>query len=218
MLTGLSSQTPFAPQPSPEIGTTGSDYSYQPDTFPKRAPGYPVNYVNQVGFLPQSDDLLERQRKLAEKSFVILAAHVRHYTQLQFESGKIERFAQTDTTVSPRLTGPIQFILKLLECWNLTKEDAVGLLGFEETESDFVGRVLEGKEQLRGRDARDRISHLFSIRKALRFFFRDPKAENEWLRERQSMLEGRIPMSMLLRGPMEDILMVREYVDTMVGR
>ncbi len=127
-------------------------------------------------------------------------------------------FSQSDIGTLHRLTGPIQFIIKLLNSWNLSEQDAVSLLGFEESESDFVGQVLQGHELLRGRDAKDRLSHLFSIRKSLHYFFQDLKAENDWLRESQPMLDGRAPMSLLLGGPMEDILLVREYVDTMMGR
>ena len=130
----------------------------------------------------------------------------------------ISKFSQPDIGTLHRLTGPIQFIIKLLNSWNIKKQEAVSLLGFEESESDFVGQVLQGHELLRGRDAKDRLSHLFSIRKSLHYFFQDLKAENDWLRESQPMLGGRTPMSLLLGGPMEDILLVREYVDTMVGR
>lgn len=117
-----------------------------------------------------------------------------------------------------RLTGPVQFIVKLLELWHLEKHDAVGLLGFDRMDSDYVDSVLEGREQIRGRDARDRISHLFWIYRSLRALFRDLETENEWLRQRHGYLDERAPMSLLLTGSMEDLLLVRDYVDTAAGR
>lgn len=117
-----------------------------------------------------------------------------------------------------RLAGPIQFISRLLELWHLEAHDAAGLLGFDPSDTDHVAAVLAGREQFRGRDVRDRISHLFWIRKTLWSLFRDIKTENDWLREPHSMLEDRSPLSLLVGGSMEDLLLAREYVDAVAGR
>ena len=119
---------------------------------------------------------------------------------------------------STRLTGPVQFVLKLLKYWRLERHDAVGLLGFYPTDAGYVVGILEGSERLLGRDAEDRISYLFSIRKTLWSLFRDLDVENEWLREPHSMLEDKTPLSLMLEGSMEDLLLAREYVDTAAGR
>ena len=117
-----------------------------------------------------------------------------------------------------RLTGPVQFLVKLLDFWKLEPRDAVQLLGFDVADADHVSAVLDGKELFRGRDVRDRIAHLLSIRATLRALFRDLEVENEWLREPHAMLDRQAPMSLLLDGSMEDLLLVREYVDTAAGR
>ena len=65
------------------------------------------------------------------------------------------------------ITGPIQFVLKLLEDWHLSREDSVRLLGFDQTDATHVSDVLNGLDQFRGRDVRDRIAHLFHIRGTL---------------------------------------------------
>ncbi|MCY4149022.1 MAG: MbcA/ParS/Xre antitoxin family protein [Gammaproteobacteria bacterium] len=119
---------------------------------------------------------------------------------------------------SRRLTGPVQFILGLLDCWKLEKKDAVYLLGFDETQSTCISEVFKGNEQLLGWDAKDRLSHLFAIRESLHYFFRDLETENDWLREPQPLLDGQIPMDLLLKGSIVDILLVREYIESMVGR
>ena len=117
-----------------------------------------------------------------------------------------------------RLTGPIQFILKLLEFWRLETSDAVRMLGFDRADTEHVAAVLAGDEQFRGRDVRDRISHLFWIRNTLWSLFRDLEVENDWLREPHSMLDDRTPLSLLLGGSMDDLLLAREYVDAVAGR
>ena len=120
--------------------------------------------------------------------------------------------------VQTRLTGPVQFVVKLLDFWKLEPCDAVGLLGFDVADANHVSAVLDGRELLRGRDIRDRIAHLLSIRATLRTLFRDLEVENDWLREQHTMLDQQTPMSLLLGGSMEDLLLVREYVDTAAGR
>ena len=119
---------------------------------------------------------------------------------------------------SGKLVGPIQFILRLLELWHLEVRDAVGMLGFDPSDTAHVAAALAGREQLRGRDARDRISHLYWIRRTLWSLFRDIQTENDWLRERHSMLDDRSPLSLVVGGSMEDLLLAREYVDTVAGR
>ena len=206
----LSQSTPLIPSPTPEykhrVVGDSKQYSLSPQ-------GGNVYFVEPH----RLDGPLKRQHeRQIEATFSWESFEQK--VELHGSQSPISKFSQPDIGTLHRLTGPIQFIIKLLNSWNLKEQEAVSLLGFEESESDFVDQVLQGHELLRGRDAKDRLSHLFSIRKSLHYFFQDLKAENDWLRESQPMLDGRTPMSLLLGGPMEDILLVREYVDTMVGR
>jgi len=105
-----------------------------------------------------------------------------------------------------------------LEFWRLETTDAVHMLGFDRADAGHVAAVLAGNEQFRGRDVRDRISHLFWIRSTLWSLFRDLEVENNWLREPHSVLDDRTPLSLLLGGSMEDLLLAREYVDAVAGR
>ena len=122
------------------------------------------------------------------------------------------------TSAPKRISGPIQFVLKLLENWHLSRDDAVLLLGFDQEDNGFVRAVLTGVADLHGRDIRDRIAHLFQIRKTLSALFRDLDVENEWLREPHTLLDGQEPLKLLLGGSMEDLLLVKEYVDAAAGR
>ena len=134
------------------------------------------------------------------------------------DSPSTEGSRQGPKATVERLTGPIQFILKLLDLWRLERHDAVALLGFDQSEADHVAAMLDGRVQLRGRDVRDRISHLFLIRKTLRSLFQDMEVENAWLRESHSLLDGKPPLLLLLGGSMEDLLLAKEYVDAVAGR
>ena len=116
-----------------------------------------------------------------------------------------------------RPTGPVQFVRKLMEAWRLDTPDAVRLLGFDPEDLEYVAAVLDGRRQFRGRDIQDRIAHLFYMRRTLWSLFRDPDAENGWLRERHSMLNGTSPLSLMLEGSMEDLLMARDYVEAAAG-
>ena len=117
-----------------------------------------------------------------------------------------------------RLTGPVVFVRGLLESWKLGRDDAVFLLGFERTESEYVERILNGAEPLIGRDTKDRIAYLYRIRSTLDALFRNEDVENEWLREKQTLLGDRVPLELLREGGMENLLLVTEYVEVVAGR
>ena len=117
-----------------------------------------------------------------------------------------------------RISGPVQFVLKLLENWRLNRDDAVLLLGFDQKDNGLVQAVLAGVADLHDRDVRDRIAHLFHIRQTLSSLFRDLDVENEWLREPHTLLDDQEPLKLLLGGSMEDLLLVKEYVDAAAGR
>ena len=118
--------------------------------------------------------------------------------------------------VGRRLTGPIQFVIRLLLWWNLNQDDAVPLLGFHKGEAADVNAMLRGSLPLRGDTARDRIAHLFRIRAILSGLFRDLEVENQWLRETHELLDGRCPLSLML-GSTEDLLLAKEYTETLAG-
>ena len=117
-----------------------------------------------------------------------------------------------------RLTGPVQFINKLLKIWQLDPKDAVPLLGHEQSEMPYVSDLLNGRTALKGRDTKDRIVYLFHIRKTLSALFLSEEDENKWLRKPHAALEGQTPMQRLLEGSMENLLLVKEYVEAAAGR
>lgn len=159
---------------------------------------------------------------------VVADGQLNHLSLPSKEKGTFERTlgASIDRTwVAPggsgettgRLTGPIQFVRKLMDSWRLDKGDVVRLLGCDPEDTEYVSAVLDGRRQLRGRDVRDRIAHLFCIRRTLWSLLRNLDVENDWLRERHSMLNGKSPLSLIIEGSIEDLLLAREYVDSAAG-
>ena len=106
----------------------------------------------------------------------------------------------------------------LIEVWDLESADATVLLGLDRNDVVHAEKVLAGQAVLKGRDITDRIVHLFQIRKTLSALFRDEVVENQWLREPHRMLDENSPMELMLEGSMENLLVVREYVETAAGR
>ena len=121
------------------------------------------------------------------------------------------------STEDRRVTGPVRFVNSLLDTWHLPPEAAGRLLGFEASDADYVKDVLRGDAPLRGRDAKDRVVHLFQIRRLLFSLFRDEAVENDWLREARDALGGKSPLDLLLEGSMEDLLLTKEYVEFVAG-
>ena len=112
-----------------------------------------------------------------------------------------------------RIPGPINFINRLLDLWELDQKDAVALLGFEEREQALAEAVLDGRRSLSGRDARDRIAALFRVRSLLSSLFRDINTERKWLNAARDDLGNRSPIELMREGSMESLLTVRQIVE-----
>lgn len=117
---------------------------------------------------------------------------------------------------SGRVTAPVRFFARVLEVWGLDRSAAAKLLGYEDDR--LAHELLSGAASLRTRDAKDRIRHVFVIREALHQLFRDERVEREWLREPRPELNNNTPIQLLLEGSMENMLLVRQLVEWMVGR
>ncbi len=183
---------------------------------------------NKFDFGQISEDTLKQLSVLGQEHFVVadskhdssnLTAGDREIsTKESFESGDWAQVAKgSPGGTTTRLTGPVQFVWKLMECWRLNLSDAAMLLGSGPEDIQYVSDILEGQRQMHGRDIRDRIGHLFCIRRTLWSLFRDLEVENAWLREEHSMLDNKSPLSLMLGGSMEGLLLAREYVEAAAG-
>ena len=116
-------------------------------------------------------------------------------------------------------SGPAQFVSKLLKSWGLGEGKAVPLLGLDQSKPKDVQLVhdfLEGSDDqlLKKRNVRKRIVHLFYIRKMLWALFRDQDVERKWLTTPHTLRdEKEEELLELLSGSMDDLLLVKDYVD-----
>ena len=110
------------------------------------------------------------------------------------------------------MEAPALFIKTLFETWRVTPHAAV-LLGLDERAAQ---EFLAGASPS-GRDLKDRIVCLYQIRESLWALFQDNEVENEWLREPHDVLDGRAPLDLLREGSVENLRLVKEYVDMVAG-
>ena len=108
----------------------------------------------------------------------------------------------------------------LMNDWKLSKREMATLLGldFDASGKKYVERLLTERCSFSGRDTRYRMAQLIQIREILFALFKGRKVENEWLRGKQNMLNNKAPMDLLLEGPPENLVLVREFVETVAGR
>jgi len=111
------------------------------------------------------------------------------------------------------VSGPVKLFSKIIELWELDKENASRLLGFEDGQMEYVSKVLDGEEPLRSKDAKDRIIHMFKIRQRINGLFKDLEVENKWLREPILELDNNTPLNLMLSGSMEKLLLIRQFID-----
>jgi hypothetical protein len=114
-----------------------------------------------------------------------------------------------------RLEGSVQFVLSLLDAWNLPRSSAAVLLGLEDEAS--AEALLTGRASLRGVDAKARVAALFRIRSLLDSLYRDIDVERRWLHTPARALGNRSPMGLLNEGSMESLLTIRQYVEHISG-
>lgn len=140
----------------------------------------------------------------------------RSWSQLFWQAA--DRSADVADSFAPRqLSAPVKLLRKLLATWQLSQTDAVRLLGYDSTDPRPAFDILEGRVEPRGRDVKDRIVCLYQIRKTLDSLLRNEQVENQWLRERHEGLYRDRPMDLLLEGSIENILLVRDYVEATAG-
>ena len=118
-----------------------------------------------------------------------------------------------------RIIGPIKFVNKLLDMWEIDPNSAVSLLGFDKQNKCYVAKLLRGDEYLvEGSETEDRIAYLFYIWSVLSEWFRDSAVESQWLRTAEQELDGKVPMDLILSGSITDLLLVKEFIDFASGR
>ncbi len=175
--------------------------------------------TTEIGIVNEKLDLIITPNKLILEGFA-RDQHTKGYEMTATSTVNVppklaEPVVGPELTIC-RLSGPIQFFLKLLELWELNSEDKCKLLGYELADIQHVDQVLSGRLPF-SRDLKDRIANLLVIRKRLSGLFRGTDTENEWLREKHVELGNKSPIELLLSGSMENLLLIKEFVEHVGG-
>ena len=159
-----------------------------------------------------------RQNQLKRSNQSVIDWSPKSWDQLK-PSGYSIKLNGTNGEPPYRIIGPIQFVNKLLDMWEIDHENAAYLLGFNEQNRGYVDKLLKGYEYLvEGSETEDRIAYLFYIWSVLSELFRDSAVEIQWLRTVEQELDGKAPMELILSGSITDLLFVKEFVDFVSGR
>lgn len=107
-------------------------------------------------------------------------------------------------------------ILNLFEHWKLSNADACRLLGGISGKK-WSRWKKKGNFGTAPRDLRTRMAHLIGIHYGLRKTYRDPAQGYDWIRMPNEAFDGRTALEVMLYGDMNDLLYIREWVNTEVG-
>ena len=97
--------------------------------------------------------------------------------------------------------------------WQLSTDDQIVLLGKPARSTFFKWK--KGAASLSA-DTEERLSHLFSIWKALQILIPNDQQADAWI-QRSNRFFGMSPLERMLRGQVVDIYAVREYLDAERG-
>lgn len=104
--------------------------------------------------------------------------------------------------------------LALAEKWGLSVDNQLILLGSPARSTYFKWKKDGGQLPT---DTEERISHLLGIFKALQILFPDPARADAWLSRPNQFFDGRSALDVMLGGTLQDILLVRGYLDAQRG-
>jgi uncharacterized protein (DUF2384 family) len=104
--------------------------------------------------------------------------------------------------------------LALAEQWRLSVDNQLILLG-SPARSTYFKWKKDGRQL--PTDTEERISHLLGIFKALQILFPDPARADAWLSRPNQFFDGRSALDVMLGGALQDILLVRGYLDAQRG-
>lgn len=108
----------------------------------------------------------------------------------------------------------IGVFLALADRWGLNVDEQLKLLGNPARSTYFKwkkdGSALPD-------DARERLSNLLAVYKALEILFPQAEHAEGWLSRPNRFFQGRTAMDVMLDGHLADILKVRAYVDAQRG-
>ena len=117
-----------------------------------------------------------------------------------------------------RLTKPaLRTFFRIAEEWRLNRAEQMAILGltapatYQNWKADSDGRLSP--------DTLERLSYVFGIYKALQILFPDRHIANSWVKRPNTGLpfNGHSPLEQMQQGKVQNLLEVREYLDSHRG-
>ncbi|MFD2263418.1 antitoxin Xre/MbcA/ParS toxin-binding domain-containing protein [Lacibacterium aquatile] len=102
----------------------------------------------------------------------------------------------------------------MAEAWGLSTDEQIKLLGSPARSTFFKWKKEGGSLP---RDTAERISHLFSIWKALQILFPDSRRADEWLKRSNTYFQNASALDVMLEGSFASLVHVRQYIDAQRG-
>lgn len=115
--------------------------------------------------------------------------------------------------------GLAKMMMRLFEHWGLDSQDRLELLGLSTTSRGLLSKYARGEAGIpKGRDARERVSYLLSIHKALRLLFpRNEQLRYSWVTRRNEAFGNLRPLDVMKEQGLIGIAKVARFLDAQRG-
>jgi hypothetical protein len=114
----------------------------------------------------------------------------------------------------------LRTFFKIAGVWDLTSEQAMTLLGFDErTRSTYFKWKRDPESARLTKEKLERLSYIFGIYKALQVLLPKPESADQWIHRPNAAAPfgGQSALDRMLSGNVADLYVVRQYLDAQRG-
>jgi uncharacterized protein (DUF2384 family) len=108
----------------------------------------------------------------------------------------------------------LEVFARLADTWGLTSDQQIALLGHPARSTFFKWKKDGGSLPA---DTHERLSHIFSIFKALEILLPDAREADAWMRRPNRVFSGESPLDHAIAGGLAGLYEVRRYLDAQRG-
>jgi uncharacterized protein (DUF2384 family) len=106
-------------------------------------------------------------------------------------------------------------VVRLFDRWSVADAEALVLLG--DLPAQTWNEWKAGTVHSVARDVQERLAHLLAIHRALRTIFTDSQRGYRWVRQPNTAFGGRSALDVMRQGDVDDIVLVRRYLESVAG-
>jgi hypothetical protein len=112
-----------------------------------------------------------------------------------------------------------KMMMRLFDHWDLETQDRLELLGLSPASRGLLPKYARGEAGIpKGRDARDRVSYLLAIHKALRLLFpHNEQLRYSWVRRRNEAFGNLRPLDLMREQGVVGLAKVTRFLDAQRG-